>query len=85
MSEITVDKEKFGEIVRDDDLVKRPLYDVDIELLMAMRTEQNLKQSMRKHKCFDDPVVLERIRILREKITNLELLHKELDSIYGVE
>lgn len=85
MSEISVDKEKFGEIVRDEDLFKRPLYDVDIELLMAMRTEQNLKQSMRKHKCSDDSEVLERIRILREKITNLDLLHKELDNIYGVE
>lgn len=85
MSEISVDKEKFGEIVRDEDLFKRPLYDVDIELLMAMRTEQNLKQSMRKHKCSDDPVVLEQIRILREKIMNLDILYKELDNIYGVE
>ena len=85
MTEISVDKEKFGEIVRDEDMFKRPLYEVDIELLSEMRTEQNLMQSMRKRKCSDNSNKLEQIRILKEKISELNALCQELDKIYGVE
>ena len=84
MSEIFVDKQKFGKIVRDGDMLKRPLYDVDIKLLFIMRTEQNLKQSMRKYKCFNDSTALEHIRNLKENISNLNKLCRELDDIYGV-
>ena len=79
-------KSDFGEIVQDDpSIFKRPLYEVDIKLLSAMRTEANLSHNMSKHKQFSDQLILEQKRKLELEIENLHCIAKELDKKYNVE
>jgi hypothetical protein len=93
--------ELMSKIVRDKDgIFKRPFCEADRRLLLLMREEANLYQSLHKHdrseqetnpeqnlnkqKYSEDPIIIERKRILKSRIDNLRKICKQLDEKYNV-